>query len=287
MERVLITSGLLLIIIICVGCGPSANPPKVYTPRATSNSDEKPQLQYQIAPNLVDFIETYDRAKPVGNTGIFLLQHKGGSLLLGLLGAATGGLGTALASSINGKMVSSKSAAIAKKLNNGDAFTIAQATEESFAAKNLVEANGVPIQPNLVINIHEDDKVRTTLIITSGSGESIERFFYGFKYVANKSVLEGTQQSVFFDAIFDELPTALSVFADHLPNIHTQKYGLGRKTTIESLYFAPFDGIPFHAQVLHKFDNRTVFRVNAKNAFSTVYTAHGTHLMLNRDFAEK
>ena len=276
----------LILTTMLAGCGPAANPPKIYTPIPQSSDEGTPLLRYRVNSELVDFGKSFERTKPLGDGGIYFVQYKGGNLFLTLLGAATGGIGSGLMSSLNASLIDKKSGQIAASIGTDEEVTIATLTEQTMASLGLLSNDGVPLQPNLLILFGEDDKVRVSLIFTTGTTDDIERFFYEFRYVAHKAVVEGENQQQFFENVFAEVPIAIEALSEALPKIHTNQFGQGRKTVVESNFFAPFEGIPFEAYVLSDGDERHIVRVNAKNAFMTIRAAHGTHLLSPEHYEE-
>ena len=277
---------LFLVVASIAGCGPSPNPPKIYAPLPEAERLGSPLLTYRVERTLVDFGASFERAKPVGSNGIYLVQYKGGNIFLGLLGAATGAIGAGLTNEINRGLIEKKSKKIAEGFESDEHATIAKLVERKFESLDLLSNEGVPIQPNLLILIGKDDKVRVSLVFSVEAGDDIERFFYEFRYIATKTILENRNQQQFFDKIFAELPVAIETLGKALPGIHTNEYGDGRKTAIESDFFAPFEGLPFEAYILSHQGDRTILRVNAKNAFMTIHSAHGSHLMFDAHYKE-
>lgn len=230
----------------------------------------------------------------IGNSAVFLFQNKGGSIGLALLGALTGGLGTALAGSINAQLVADQSAYMASRLSGTGLDNLAKSIKDKIAERMGELSHGKAsfvIAGAILLNVDGESQVRASLIINARDSSSEEgwskSYFYHFMPIKSAQELEDGGFQGYLDSIALDLDYAVGATSRVLLDDLSGKYVSGTPAKIKSEFLSVYGTVvmPFHSLKIAEQGGRFVFRVDGKPGIVVFPTVDGVHLFREGQFS--
>jgi hypothetical protein len=232
----------------------------------------------------------------IGNSSVYFIQSRGGSLALAFVGILTGGLGTAVAVGINSENVGAKSAQMASGMSNSNPFDLEPKIRADVArlAPNLMSASpgGMSLSGALLVSADKDDQVRSALLIhatdTSKPDGWSKTYFYHFATLIPVKDLEASGG---FDKLMSQLApdmdhavdSTMAVIVDDLGG----KFADGTPVKLRSDFLRPIGNviIAYKALKIAERDNLVVARVDGKPGMILFPTVDGVHVFQAGQFS--
>lgn len=232
----------------------------------------------------------------IGNSSVYFIQSRGGSMALAFLGILTGGIGSAVAVGINSEQVGAKSAQMASGMSNSNPFDLEPKIRADVAklAPNLLTASpgAMTISGALLVSADKDDQVRSALLIhvtdTSKPDGWSKTYFYHFATLIPVKDLQASGG-------LDNLMNLLAPDMDHAIGSTTAvivddlagKFADGTPVRLRSDFLRPLGNviIAYSALKIAERDNLVVARVDGKPGMIFFPTVDGVHVFQPGQFS--
>ena len=273
----------LLFSMLLAGCASTPNYPPPPLAKSVIVSD---------SPYAID--KTNANPVRIGNSAVFLFQNKGGSVGLALLGALTGGLGTALAGSVNAQLVANQSANMASRLSGTGLDNLTKSIKDKIADRMGELSHGKAlfvIAGSILLNVDGESQVRASLIINARDSSSQDgwskSYFYHFMPIKSVQELEDEGFQRYLDRIALDLDYAMDSTSRVLLDDLSGKYVSGTPVKIKSEFLSVFGTVvmPFHGLKIEEQGGRFVFRIDGKPGVVIFPTVDGVHLFREGQFS--
>jgi hypothetical protein len=244
---------LLVVAVISAGCAPPVFPTPPVHATSLGMDEAHPDLAEYFTPS-----------RRIGKTDVYLAQWGGGTVALPLLLGLLGGI-------VDGLMINAKTSRMADAFAAGGTFDLQQRTMTALAAHDAFGGGAdlrerYVVSPALVIQVDDDDKVRTALVFRTQRAPNgwVGIYFYHLDYMPHESVMEPPRLEEYFDGVAAELDAAFDTLSKVVVSDLAGQYTKGTPLLLKSRHFADWGKVPFPGVEIAEEDGHSVLRVDGK-----------------------